>query len=174
MDWSVPLPEAGRQAGASQSWKERGKLGPIPYQTASRLAVTNQVFLGSWTVDIHQEGRSQRSAPQKRHTAHLRCSCVCRKLSGWDRGGDKMHCTWEVCARQAPGRLSCSDLGRAQNAGPTESVPLWSTREPEPEWCRSGSACNPVPASDSSRQSNLKPMQCRPGKHARCEPGQTQ
>ena len=23
--------------------------------------------------------------------------------------------------------LSCSDLGRAQNAGPTESVPLWST-----------------------------------------------
>ena len=74
MDWSIPLPEAGRQAGASQSWKERGKLGPIPYQTARRLAVTNQVFLGSWTVDIHQEGRSQRSAPQKRHTAHLRRS----------------------------------------------------------------------------------------------------
>ena len=61
MDWSIPLPEAGRQAGASQSWKERGKLGPIPYQTVRRLAVTNQVFLGSWTVDIHQEGQSQRA-----------------------------------------------------------------------------------------------------------------
>ena len=37
------------------------------------------------------------------------------------------------CARQAPGHLSCSDLGRAQNACPTQSVPLWSTREPEPK-----------------------------------------
>ena len=74
MDWSVPLPEAGRQAGASQSWKERGKLGPNPYQTASRLAVTNQVFLGSWTVDICQESHSLRSAGTRkviRSTAHL-------------------------------------------------------------------------------------------------------
>ena len=85
-----------------------------------------------------------------------------------------MHRTWEVGARQAPGGLSCSDLGRAQNVGPTESMPLWSTREHEPERYRSGSARNPVPASDSSRQSNLKPKQCRPGKHTRCEPGQTQ
>ena len=29
-------------------------------------------------------------------------------------------------------------LGRAQNTGPTESVPLGSTREPEPEWLRPG------------------------------------
>ena len=42
-----------------------------------------------------------------------------------------MHCTWGECTRQTPGRLSCSDVGRAQNAGPTESVPLWSTQEPE-------------------------------------------
>ena len=124
-----PLPEAGMQAGTSQSWKERGKLGPrdsIPYQTVSRLSVTNQVFLGSWTVDIHQEGCSQRSAPQKRHTAHLRRCCAPRKPSGWDRRGDKTHRTWGVCARQTPGLLSCSDLERAQNTGPTESVPLWS------------------------------------------------
>ena len=146
MDWSIPLPEAGRQAGASQSWKERGKLGPIPYQTVRRLAVTNQVFLGSWTVDIHQEGQSQRSAPQKRHTAHLRrrSCCAPRKPSSWPQGGDKMHHPmWGECARQAPGGLSCSDLGRAQNAGPTESVPLWNTREPEPEWLRSGKCTQP-------------------------------
>ena len=29
--------------------------------------LANQDSLGFWTVDIHLEGRSQRSAPQKRH-----------------------------------------------------------------------------------------------------------
>ena len=33
---------------------------------------------------------------------------------------------------------SIPESGRAQNTGPTESVPLWSTREPEPEWLRPG------------------------------------
>ena len=62
-----PPPEAGMQVGNSQRWKARGKLSPrdgIPYQTASRLPVAYQVFLGSWTVDIRQEGCSQRSEPQ--------------------------------------------------------------------------------------------------------------
>ena len=40
------------------------------------------------------------------------------------------------CAGKAPGCLSCLDLGRAQNAHPTESVPLYSTQEPEPEQLR--------------------------------------
>ena len=84
------------QASDSQSWKARGKLSPrdsIPYQTVSRLPVANQVFLGFWMVDIHQEGCSQRSAPQRRHTAHLRWSsrCTPRKPSSSDWGGDKMH-----------------------------------------------------------------------------------
>ena len=90
------LQEAERQAGNSQSWKARGNLGPrdsIVYQSVSRLPVTNQVFLRSWTVDIHQEGHSQRSAPQRRHTAHLRWQShwASRKPSGWEQGGDKMH-----------------------------------------------------------------------------------
>ena len=42
------------------------------------------------------------------------------------------------CTRQVPGHLSCSDWGRAQDAGPFKSAPLWSTREPEPQWLRSG------------------------------------
>ena len=42
------------------------------------------------------------------------------------------------CTRQAPGHLSCSDLGRAQNACPIKSVPLHSTQEPEPEQLRPG------------------------------------
>ena len=94
---------------------------------------------------FHWEGRSQRSAPQKRHTAHLRqhdC-CASRKPSGWDWGGNKTHCTWEECAHQVPSCLGCSDLGRAQNAGPTESAPLWNTREPEPEWLRPGKCTQP-------------------------------
>ena len=38
----------------------------------TRDPVASHVFLESWTVDIHQEGCNLRSAPQKRHTAHLR------------------------------------------------------------------------------------------------------
>ena len=52
-----PLQEAERQAGNSQHWKARGNLGPrdsILHQIVSRLPVANQVFLGSWMVDIHQ------------------------------------------------------------------------------------------------------------------------
>ena len=84
-----PLPPPERQAGNSQSQKARGNLGPrdgILHQTVSRLPVTDNVFLGSWMVDIHQEGHSQRSAPQRRHMAHLRWhSCGApRKLRGWD------------------------------------------------------------------------------------------
>ena len=44
---------------------------------------------------------------------------------------------------QAPGHLSCSDLGRAQNAGPTESAPLRTTRVPETEWLRPGRCIQP-------------------------------
>ena len=46
-------------------------------------------------------------------------------------------------AWRTPGHLSCSDLGRAQNAGPTESAPLGTTRVPEPEWLRPGKCIQP-------------------------------
>ena len=105
--------------GDRQSWKARVNLGSrdgILHQTVSRLPVPNQVFLGSWMVDIRQEVLSQRSAPQRRHTAHLRqCSrCTPRKPRGWDQGGDDALPTWGECSHQAPGCLSCSDLGSAQ------------------------------------------------------------
>ena len=93
MDWPISLTEAERQAGDSQSQKARDGLDPrdeILHQMVSRLPVANQVFLGSWTVDICQEGCSKRSAPQRRNTAHQR-RCFCgapRKLGGWDWGGD--------------------------------------------------------------------------------------
>ena len=69
----------------------------IPYQTASRLLVANQVFLGSWTVDICQEGHRLRSALQRRHMAHLRwCSHGAPgKLRSWDREVIKTQPTWD-------------------------------------------------------------------------------
>ena len=127
-----PQPEAGRQAGNSQIQKVRGKLGPrdgILYQTVRRLPDANQVFLASWTVDIRQEGHSQRSAPQRRHTAHLRQRSCCHPGNRGTGTGEALRRTptWRESTHQTPGHLSCSDLGRAQNAGPTESAPLWST-----------------------------------------------
>ena len=78
--------------GPSPSWRQRDRCAtararrqraaPITapetgifHQTVSRLPVANHVFLGSWMVDICQEGHCLRSASQRRHTAHLRwCS----------------------------------------------------------------------------------------------------
>ena len=74
---------------------------------------------------------------------------------------------------QTPHHLSCSDLGRAQNTGPAESVPLRTTHL-KLRGLDLGSAYNPGPASDSSQKSNVEPEQCRQGKHTRCEQGQTQ
>ena len=156
-----PSTAGGREAGGQQPEPERGNLSPwdsILYQTSSRLPVANQVFLGSWTVDIHQEGHSQRSPPQRRHTAHLRrCSrCTPRKLSSWDGGDDKTSWirsphTWGECTHQVPGHLSCMDLGRAQNAGPTESVLLCGVPENlNLSGLELGSASNLGPTLDSS------------------------
>ena len=92
MDQPIPL---WRQAGTGQPELERGKLGPREASSTKLQAgsIANQDFLGFWTVDICWEGHSQRSAPQKRHLAHLRrrAHCTPRKLSSWNREGDKMH-----------------------------------------------------------------------------------
>ena len=94
MDQPIPCQRQGNRWGTARAGKgqPRPQRG-ILYQTASRLPVANQDFLGFWTVDICWEGRSQRSTPQKRHTSHLRRvrPLPSRKLSGWDQGGDKMH-----------------------------------------------------------------------------------
>ena len=128
-------------------------------------------------VDIRQEGCSQRSAPQKRHTAHLRrCTrCTPRKPSSWDRGGDKMHpLPGGDCACQTPSHLNCSDLGRAQNTGPLSLRLCGVPKNLNLSSLDLGSARNPGPASDSSCHSNLEPEKCRPWKHTHREWGQIQ
>ena len=66
-----PIPHQ-RQAGRGQPEPERGNLSPREASSTKLQAgfVANQDFLGFWMVDLCQEGCSQRSAPQKRHTAH--------------------------------------------------------------------------------------------------------
>ena len=78
-------PAGGREADEHQQEPERGKLGPrdsIPYQTASRLPVANQVFVGPWTVYICGKGCSQRQALQRRHTVELRQCSHCTHKNG--------------------------------------------------------------------------------------------
>ena len=79
--------------------------------------------------------------------AHLRqySHYAPRKPSSWEGGQEVIRRTAPPgeCPHQAPDRLSCSDLGKAQNVGPTKSVPLWSTREPEPEQLRPGKCTQP-------------------------------
>ena len=151
-----PPLEAGRQAEDSQSWKARGNLRPrdgILFQTTRRLPVAGQLFVASWMVDICQEGRSQRPAIQGRHTEHLRpCSgSAPGKTSGLDQGGYKTHQpTWGACTHQASGRLSCSDLSRAQNAGPAESVLCGVSENLNISCLDLGSACNPGAALERS------------------------
>ena len=140
-----PPPETGRWG---QPEPEGGNSGPREASSTKLQAgfVANQDYLGFWMVDICREGRSQRSAPQKRHPAHLRrrVHCALRKPSSWDGGGDKMHpLPGGDCAHQGPGHLSCSGLGRAPKAGPTKSAPLRSTQKPEPEQLRPGMQMQP-------------------------------
>ena len=73
-------------------------------------------------------------------TVLLRCT---QETEGLGREVIRLSAQLGECAHQAPGRLSHSGLGRAQNTGPTESAPLWGTREPEPEWCRPGKCTQP-------------------------------
>ena len=145
MDRSIPHQ---RQAGGG-SRSRKGAIAsperhPLPKcKQESLLTKTSWDFGCLTSAGV---GHSQRSPPQKRYTAHLRrrAHCTSRKPSGWDRGGDKTQLpTGGICTHQAPGHLSCSDLGRAQNAGPTESVHLWSTQEPQPEQFRPGKCRQP-------------------------------
>ena len=164
--------------GHSQSQKARGKLRPrdgIPYQTASRLPAANQVFLGSWTADILQEGRSQRSAPQRRHTVHLRrCSRCAPRKPRLGRGGGKTH---RPPGESALAKHPVAGAARTWEGHKTQaqpSVPLWTTREPGPEQPRPGKCTQPRALLRQVLQSNLEPEQRRPGKRTRREWRQTQ
>ena len=147
-----PPLETGRQG---QPEPEGGNCCPreASYTKLQADFIANQDFSGFLMVDIHREGHSQRSAPQKRHTAHLRRSAHCtpRKPSDLDRRGDKTHCPpGGDCACQAPGHLNARTWeGHKTQAQP--SLRLWGVPENlNMSGLDLGSARNPGPASDSS------------------------
>ena len=75
------------------------------------------------------------------------------------------------CARHRPHHPSCSELGRAQNAGLTESAPLRTTRVPEPERLRPGRCMQPRASLGRSWWSNLETELCGQGGCMRHEGG---
>ena len=94
--------------------------------------------------------------------------------------GRWLRCTVHLgrCTHQEPDRLNYSDLGRAQNARPTESVPLQSTREPESEQLRPGTCmirrvhfgqC-PCRASWSLSSTDLESTRCHELGQTQCGP----
>ena len=77
-------------------------------------------------------------------------------------------------ARQTPHHLSYSDLGGAENAGPTESALLRTTRVPEPEWLRPGRCTQPRAGLGQFPAKQPKPEQCGQGGRTCREQGQAQ
>ena len=111
----------------------------------SRLPVTDQVFLGFWMVDIHQEGHSQRSAPQRRHMAHLRqCShCEPRKLSSWDQGGDNMYHPAGRVRLPNPWSPQLLKSGKGTKHRPNRACAFVGYPRTEPERLRPGKCAQP-------------------------------
>ena len=115
----------------------------ILHPTVSRLPVAGLFFLGSWMADICQEGHSLRSAPQRRHMAHLRRN----RVTGTREVIKTCSPPGTVCL---PSTLLPELLGPAKgkNAHPTTPVPLWSTWEPE--WLRPGKCTKAGPTLESA------------------------
>ena len=96
-------------------------------------------------TDIQQDGLSQRSAPQRRHMAHLRRHSCCepRKSSSWDGGGDNMYrAIWGECA---PKHLVtwAAWTWEGHKTQHNWVCALWSAQEPEPERLRPGKCTQP-------------------------------
>ena len=151
MDWPLPPLEAEREVGKARA-ESKGQSRPQrwhPLPTVSRLQLlTNSSWDPGWLTSARRV-TALKSAPQGSHTAHLRS---CSQETECLRPGRWLRCTGHLgqCAHQAPCRLSCSDLGRAQKPHPTESVPLWSTKNLNLSSLDLQSAWNAGPALDST------------------------
>ena len=84
-----PLPQMQRgRCATTRAGRQGAILVPetgILHQTVSRLPVTNHIFLGSWTVDICQEGHNLRSADGTPETVVSRHT---QETKRQDPGGD--------------------------------------------------------------------------------------
>jgi len=148
------------QTGSSPCWRQRGRwvaarAGRWGAISAPDMASSTKPWAGSWLLtkvswDPGQLTSTRRVAVRDQlprgDTQHTWDGALA--LHPGNRGAgtrEVIRCTAHLgeCAHQAPGHLNCSDLGRAQNAEQTESVPLWSTWELEPEQFRPGKCTQP-------------------------------
>ena len=159
-----PSLPGGREATISQNARGRCNLGPrdsIFHQPVSRLPVANHIFLGSWTVHIHQEGHSLISSPEESHTTGT-VPLWCIQETEQPGLGRCIRHTAHLCSCQVPGHLSILNLGRAQNTAHwalwlcrvIKSLSGWETWEVHETQGTLGTAC---------LQSTLEPEQCGPG-----------
>ena len=132
----------GREAGMWRPALEgEGQFQPQRPASSTKLWAGFQLLTSSWgpvwltsarraaAWDLLPRGDTRHTRDGVQHT---------RETKRWGLGilRHMAHLGQLTC--QAAGRLSCSDLGRAQNACQTEYVPLWSIWEPEPPWLRAG------------------------------------
>ena len=171
-----PSHTGGRgQVGARQSLKEANGIPEMASSTKLQAGfqfLTKKSWDSRWLTSA--ERVSARDQLPRRDTGYTVDECTRYHLVIQVAGtGEVIRRTCHLRRVRLPatGRLSCLDLGRAQNAGPTESAPLWRTQEAEPEWLRHGKCMKPRAC---SLQSNLEPEQCRLGKHTCHEWEQTQ
>ena len=92
-------------ASQSQKWANSAPEMASPTKLQTGFQFLTKDFLRFWMVDIRREGRSKKSAPQKRQKAH---HSGAREETEAGMGREKARCTWGECAPQAPGCLSCS------------------------------------------------------------------
>ena len=132
-DWQVRAARVRR----GQSQPQRGITLPNCKQ-ASLLTKTS--WDSGWSTSAGRvAARDQLPRRDTRHT--WECAPVVHPENRAAGTGEAISCRDHTC--QTPGHLSGSDLGRAQNAVPTESVPLRSTWVPEPERLRPGKCIQP-------------------------------
>ena len=101
---------------------------------------------------VHPENQATGKGEVIRHSLQLEVTILAKHLvtwvaRTWDRHKTQPQPSLHLCGVPKNLNLSGLDLGNAGNPGPT---------------------------SDSSRQSNVEPEQCRLGKHTHCEQGQAQ
>ena len=78
-----------RGSGQSQKWANSAPQMASPTKLQTGFQFLTKDILRLWMVDIYQEGRSQRSAPQKRHKVHQ--TGVPRNRLGLWRGEIPLH-----------------------------------------------------------------------------------
>ena len=148
------------QTGPSPCQRQRGRLvtaraGRQGAILAPEMASSTKLWAGSqlltrssWDPGRLMSARRVAARDQlpRGDTGHTWDGALAAHPGNWVAGTGEVIKTPDhlgQCAHQAPGLLSSLDLGRAQNAWPTQSVASWSTWEPEPEQLRPGKCAKP-------------------------------